>query len=50
MILHRGRKLAFGSLEEIRNRATLHKEASLEDVFFAVTEKPNDSLETSGVL
>jgi ABC-2 type transport system ATP-binding protein len=50
MILHRGRKLAFGSLEEIRNRATLHKEASLEDVFFAVTEKPNESLETSGVL
>jgi ABC-2 type transport system ATP-binding protein len=38
-ILHRGQKMAFGSLEEIRNLATLHGDASLEDVFFAVTEK-----------
>jgi len=40
LILHRGRKMAFGSLEEIRALATLHADASLEDVFFAVTEDP----------
>jgi ABC-2 type transport system ATP-binding protein len=39
MILHRGQKVAFGSLEEIRSRATVNSEASLEDVFFAVTEE-----------
>jgi ABC-2 type transport system ATP-binding protein len=38
LILHRGQKRAFGSLEEIRAIATLHTTASLEDVFFAVTE------------
>ncbi len=38
LILHRGQKMAFGSLEEIRHLATLHADASLEDVFFAVTE------------
>jgi ABC-2 type transport system ATP-binding protein len=38
LILNRGRKVAFGSLEEIRGLATLHEEASLEEVFFAVTE------------
>jgi len=38
LILHRGQKKAFGSLEEIRAIATLHAAASLEDVFFAVTE------------
>ena len=38
LILNRGRKVAFGSLEEIRGSATLHEEASLEEVFFAVTE------------
>jgi ABC-2 type transport system ATP-binding protein len=43
LILHRGQKMAFGSLEEIRGRATLHAEASLEDVFFAVTERTGDS-------
>jgi ABC-2 type transport system ATP-binding protein len=41
LILHRGQKMAFGSLEEIRHLATLHVDASLEDVFFAVTEKTN---------
>jgi ABC-2 type transport system ATP-binding protein len=45
MILHRGRKVAFGSLEAIRDRATLRKDASLEDVYFAVTENPDSSLE-----
>jgi len=39
LILHGGQKLALGSLEEIRASATLHAEASLEDVFFAVTER-----------
>lgn len=38
LILHQGRKMAFGSLQEIRDQATLHHDASLEDVFFAVTE------------
>ena len=38
LILHRGQAMAFGSLEEIRNLATLQADASLEDVFFAVTE------------
>src|SRR5581483_3420017 len=32
MILHRGKSIAFGSLEDIRHRATLHEEASLEEV------------------
>ena len=41
LILHRGQKMAFGSLDEIRGLATLHAEASLEDVFFAVTETAN---------
>jgi len=39
MILHHGQRVAFGSLEEIRSRATLNGDASLEDVFFAVTEQ-----------
>jgi len=41
LILHRGQKVAFGSLEEIRNLATVHTNATLEDVFFAITEKAN---------
>ena len=41
LILHRGQKVAFGSLQEIRSLATLHADASLEDVFFAVTENNN---------
>ncbi len=43
LILHRGEKMAFGSLEEIRQLATMHAHASLEDVFFAVTERPESS-------
>jgi len=39
LILHRGQKRAFGELEEIRTLAALHADATLEDVFFAVTEK-----------
>jgi ABC-2 type transport system ATP-binding protein len=42
LILHQGRNMAFGSLEEIRALATLHSQASLEDVFFAVTEKKQE--------
>ena len=38
LILHRGQKKAFGSLQEIRDLATVHPAASLEDVFFAVTD------------
>ena len=41
LILHRGERMAFGSLEEIRRMATLHTEASLEEMFFAVTEQPD---------
>src|SRR5436190_538744 len=43
LILHRGQRKAFGSLEEIRGLATLHASASLEEVFFAVTETPPGS-------
>jgi len=49
LILHRGQKMAFGSLEEIRGLATLHPEASLEDVFFAVTERRDSSNELAGI-
>jgi ABC-2 type transport system ATP-binding protein len=38
LIVHRGRRMAFGSLEEIRALATLNAEASLEEAFFVVTE------------
>jgi ABC-2 type transport system ATP-binding protein len=49
LILHCGQKMAFGSLEEIRNLATLHADASLEDVFFAVTESAHGRTELAGV-
>ena len=42
LILHRGQRMAFGSLGEIREMATLHAQASLEDVFFAVTESDGE--------
>jgi len=38
LILHRGKKSAFGSLQEIRRLAAAQADASLEEVFFAVTE------------
>jgi ABC-2 type transport system ATP-binding protein len=47
LILHRGRKMAFGSLEEVRRLATVHAEASLEEVFFAVTERSDTGVELS---
>jgi ABC-2 type transport system ATP-binding protein len=49
MILHRGRKMAFGSLDAIRGLAALHADATLEDVFFAVTERTNDPALVAGV-
>ena len=49
LILHRGQKVAFGSLEEIRSLATLHGDASLEEVFFAVTERGNAPAELAEV-
>jgi ABC-2 type transport system ATP-binding protein len=42
LILHRGQKQAFGSLEQIRGLAALDGEATLEDAFFAVTEAPEN--------
>jgi ABC-2 type transport system ATP-binding protein len=39
LILHRGKRLAFGSLDEIREAAAAGRDASLEEVFLAVTEK-----------
>jgi len=42
LILHRGRRIAFGRLEEIRSLATVESDASLEDVFFAVTEPADE--------
>jgi ABC-2 type transport system ATP-binding protein len=50
LILHRGKKMAFGSLDQIRDGATLHKDASLEEVFFAVTESTGEARETSEVM
>ena len=48
LILHRGKKRAFGSLQTIRDMATLNRAASLEDVFFAVTENPSVVVERDG--
>jgi ABC-2 type transport system ATP-binding protein len=47
MILHRGNQMALGSLGEIRRLATLQEEASLEEVFFAVTERPDANFAVS---
>lgn len=49
LILHRGQKMAFGSLEDIRQLALLHADASLEDVFFAVTEKSSNQPMEAGI-
>ena len=48
LILHRGKKRAFGSLQTIRGLATLNAAASLEDVFFAVTESPPAGSDVDG--
>ena len=47
-ILRAGQRVAFGPLAEIRALATLHADASLEEVFFAVTEGPNVSADLPG--
>ncbi|HTL16637.1 MAG TPA: ABC transporter ATP-binding protein [Patescibacteria group bacterium] len=47
MILHGGKSMAFGSLEDIREKATLRHEASLEEAFFAITERPTEAAEVS---
>ena len=38
LVLHKGTRLAFGTLSEIRAIAATRADASLEDVFFAITE------------
>jgi ABC-2 type transport system ATP-binding protein len=38
LVLHRGKAIAQGSMDEIRESSGLGVEASLEDVFFALTE------------
>ena len=38
LILHRGRRRAFGTLEEIRGAAAAGSDASLEEVFLAITD------------
>jgi ABC-2 type transport system ATP-binding protein len=38
LVLHRGRRLALGTLDEIRAAAAARSEASLEDVFLAITD------------
>jgi ABC-2 type transport system ATP-binding protein len=43
LILHEGKKRAFGSLTEIRKLASLNGGASLEDAFFAVTDAPAEA-------
>ena len=48
LILRAGQRVAFGPLAEIRALATLHADASLEEVFFAVTEGPNVSADLPG--
>ena len=48
LILHHGQKMAFGSMDEMRGLATVHADASLEEVFFAVTERPSESTVVPG--
>lgn len=38
LVLHRGKAIAQGTMEEIRVRSGLAEQASLEDVFFALTD------------
>lgn len=42
LILHRGRMLAFGTLAEIKALAATAHDASLEELFFAITEKTQE--------
>jgi ABC-2 type transport system ATP-binding protein len=42
LVMHRGRKIALGTLEEIRAGARAKEDDSLEEVFFAITEDEPD--------
>ena len=42
LVLHRGRSVALGTLAEIRAQAETRPEESLEEVFFAITERQED--------
>ena len=42
LVLHRGRRVALGTLDEIRAGATNAKGQSLEEVFFAITEDAHE--------
>ncbi|MDJ0975107.1 MAG: ABC transporter ATP-binding protein [Planctomycetota bacterium] len=42
LILHRGRAVAFGTLDEVRAGAAASDDASLEEAFFAITEDGAD--------
>jgi len=39
LVLHRGRRLAIGTMEAIRAAAAARQDASLEEAFFAITEE-----------
>jgi ABC-2 type transport system ATP-binding protein len=43
LVLHRGQALALGSLDEIRAKASRGSDATLEEVFFAITEGADGS-------
>lgn len=47
LILHRGKKVAFGSLEDMKSLSLLSEDASLEDVFFAITEKKAEACDSA---
>jgi ABC-2 type transport system ATP-binding protein len=47
LVLHRGRRLALGTLAEIRAEARAHAGESLEEVFFAITEEDEAPGETA---
>ena len=46
LVLHRGRVLADGTMEDIRHAAAGSGDASLEDAFFAITHEEDDVLPT----
>src|SRR6266516_3399874 len=50
LILRAGQRVAFGPLAEIRASATVHADASLEEVFFAVTERSDTATEFAEAL
>lgn len=42
LVLHRGRTLAYGTLDEVRTNAAASHDATLEEAFFAITEDSAD--------